>query len=198
MDSLRKRMQDEFDSLTQQLSTAIADMPSPRTPTRVTTNGTQTATTYTSITYTQTVEPESSASAAQTVSTCADKNSWISAFGNQDGKTCGGGDRGDGGNPYGEYFVGDEDDVWEEGLEEEQADPDEVGTASSVADSSLDVGWPRTQGGPGKDDPYQHQCSLHQRYVRSQRKVAVVTTANLLAAAATKAERNHRGKQNQE
>ena len=118
MDSLRNRMQGKVDSLTKQLSTTIADMSSSRAPTRVTTNGTQTTTTYTSTAYTQTVEPGRGANAAQAVSTCADKNSWISAFGNQGGKNCGGCDGGDGGNPHGEYYMGGEDDNWEEGEEE--------------------------------------------------------------------------------
>ena len=49
--------------------------------------------------------------------------------------------------PYEEFFVGDDDDEWnEEGEEEEEHDPDEVCTVSSVAASSLGVGWPRARG----------------------------------------------------
>ena len=43
--------------------------------------------------------------------------------------------------------MGDDDDEWnEEGEEEEEYDPDEVGTAFSDAASSLGIGWPRARG----------------------------------------------------
>ena len=43
--------------------------------------------------------------------------------------------------------MGDDDDEWnEEGEEEEEHDPDEVSTVSSVAASSLGVGWPCARG----------------------------------------------------